>query len=120
MVLLSGNRPDMYHRLFQSRDFERCVPLLPQGLEISAKMRAVLPSLWRKLHAAGQLHGGVVVDAVEANRILAFGMFVFLEEDFVVDLLRSPAPYLSTCVYDRILSRRSPVLSSRAIAAGNA
>jgi hypothetical protein len=110
----------MYHRLFQSQDFERCVPLLPQGLDMSAKVRAALPSLWRRLHAAGQLHGGVVADAPEANRILSFGMFVFLEEDFVVDLLRSPAPYLSSRVYDRIRSRRSPVLSSRAIAAANA
>ena len=110
----------MYHRLFQPQDFERCIPLLPQALEMSAKVRAALPSLWRRLQGAGQLHGGVVADAPEADRILSFGMFVFLEEDFVTDLLRSPAPYLSSRVYDRILSRRSPVLSARAIAAANA
>jgi hypothetical protein len=108
----------MYHRLFLTEDFDRCVTLLSPAFEPSDRVRAALPSLWRRLHAAGQLHGGVVVEHTSIE-VLAFGMFVFLEEDFVVELLRSPVPHVSGLVYERMLSGQSPVLSARQVAAAN-
>jgi hypothetical protein len=109
----------MYHRLFRKQDFDQCVPLLPRGYAISGKLRAALPALWRRLFAEGQLHGGVVVPSPRRQLILAFGMFVFLGDDFVVEMLRSPVPYVSSAVYARILSHRSPLLSTSEIRAAN-
>lgn len=111
----------MYCRLFRSSDFEVCAPLVEPGFRIPAALRAALPSLWRRLFVAGQLHGGVVVDPDIAGpeSIVAFSMSVFVDEIFVTDYLRAPSPYPAALVYERILAGRSPVLATKDLPASN-
>lgn len=112
----------MYHRLLRSGDFAALVPLLPAGFRVSDRLRQRLPAVWRRLHVAGQLHGGVVVDPErqERDRIVAFGLTTFLTERFVREFLDAPVPYVSGLVYERVLADRSPLLDASALPRANA
>jgi hypothetical protein len=111
----------MYHRLFRASDFPVCAPLVEPGFQVSAGLKAALPSLWQRLFLAGQLHGGVVVDPEVSGpeSIAAFSMCVFVDEAFIADYLRAPTPYPAGLVYERILAGRSPVLTTKALPAAN-
>lgn len=111
----------MYVRLFRSSDFPVCALLVEPGFQVPAEVRAALPSLWRRLFVAGQLHGGLVVDPDISGpeSIVAFSICVFLDEGFVTDYLRAPSPYPVALVYERMLAGRSPVLATKDLAAAN-
>src|SRR5688572_18660738 len=108
--------------MFRPDDFVGCVRLVPAASHISAPVMARLPIVWRRLHRAGQLHGGVVVDPhlPEPESIVGFGLSVFLEETFLIDYLAAPTPYLSTLVYERLLTGQPTVLPAKSIPAMNA
>jgi DNA-binding CsgD family transcriptional regulator len=111
----------MFHRLLRSSDFDACVPLLHPGFRADPQVCAKLPSIWRRLHVNGQLHGGTVVDPArpEPDAIVAVGMSVFVSEPFLAGYLASPAPYVSALVYEQILAGRSPVLPPNELPAAN-
>ena len=111
----------MYCRLYRSSDFSACSGLLGRGLTIPRTLREALPSIWRRLFIAGQVHGGVVIDpnAPGPESIASFAMCVFVDEGFVTNYLGAPSPYPSTLVYERILADRSPILPMKDVAAAN-
>jgi hypothetical protein len=80
-------------------------------------VRSALPALWRRLLEAGDVHGSVVVAGAEgpSKGALAGGIAVFIDE-----YLAAPTPHLSSRIYERILSDRSPVLPLKRVAAANA
>jgi len=111
----------LYVRLIRPDDFAACVSLIHPGFKAGARVRAAMPSLWRRLLAAGQLHGGVMVDShqPDAGTVVGFGMGVYIEDAFVDEYFGAPQPYLNALVYERILSGRSPVLDRRALRDAN-
>jgi hypothetical protein len=112
----------MVYRSLRDAALDRCTTMVNPALELSARTRAALPALWRRLLSAGQLYGGIVVDEDREGdaALLACGMTVFVNERFVDDYLRAPSPYPAAIVYERLLENRSPVLDVRQVAVANA
>ena len=112
----------MHHRLIRPDDFPACIRLLPEPSRIGPGVRASLPSIWSGLYAAGQIQGGVIVEpqAGGQEEVVGFGLSVFLDEPFVTGYLSSPSPYLSSLVYESILSGNSPIPRRQDIAVMNA
>jgi hypothetical protein len=116
-----GRDNAVYFRFVRPDDFAVCLSLIHPGFKASARVRAALPSLWRRLLVAGQLHGGAMVDPhpAEAGCVVGFGVSVFVDDAFVEEYLRAPQPYLSALVYERMLADRSPVLTRDALRLAN-
>lgn len=112
----------MYFRLVRESEFGAYSWVPHRALPLAARVRSALPSLWRKLLHAGELHAGAVVEERGGGHEtpLSCGMTVFLEERFVADYLRAPAPYLTARVYEHVLKGRSPILPAKDVAAANA
>ena len=112
----------MHYRPYRSRDFEECAALIPRGFRIRPELRASLPSIWRRLHRAGQLNGGVAVDSDKGVNapVLSFGLTVFLDDRFVREYLDAPYPYVTARVYELMAKGKSPVVRAAEIAAANA
>jgi hypothetical protein len=111
----------MQFRLMRPDDFPVCITLLPPAFVITATLRAELPAVWRPLLAAGQLNGGVVIEAdvSGAQSIAAFGMTAFVSDAFVAQHAAAPRPYLSAIVYERLLSGHSPILDAQQVRRAN-
>jgi hypothetical protein len=112
----------MYFRLIKESELGAYSWAPHPGLPLAARIRSALPSLWRKLLQAGELHAGTVVEDQGGGREtpLSCGITLFLDDGFVTDYLRGPAPYLSARIYEHVLKGRSPILRVKDVAAANA
>jgi hypothetical protein len=108
--------------MFRSADFPACAALVPAAAGFNRQQVTALPSIWQQLHAADQLHGGVVAEPNPSGpeSILAYGLTVFLEDAFLDAYLASPRPHLAAVVYEQIVAGRSPVVGAKKIPAMNA
>jgi hypothetical protein len=81
-----------------------------------------LPALWQRLHLAGHIHGGVIIDPrhSDGDAIVGFGLSTFLDDDFLVRFLESPRPHLSAVVYEHLLRGDDIVLPPKRVAIDNA
>jgi DNA-binding CsgD family transcriptional regulator len=111
----------MRFRLLQPNEAGKCEWALSPALQMSPRIRAAVPAIWRRLVRAGEFHAGAVVDEDTNGRetIFACGMTVFLDDQFVVEYLKSPRPYLAALVYECLADGRSPVVRLRDLAAAN-
>lgn len=108
--------------MFRGADFPACASLVRLARDGRPPSAEIVPSLWHRLHAAGELQGGVVAQPTPSGpeSILAFGLSVFLRDSFVDAFLASPRPHLAALVYECMLDGRSPVVPAREIPARNA
>ena len=96
----------MHYRPIRIGDCEACAALVPP-LAGSAAGGPELAALWRELLREERISGGVVVEATAPDRVLAFGLMAFVDEEFLAGYLAAPQPYLSASLYEGIRSRRS-------------
>jgi DNA-binding NarL/FixJ family response regulator len=125
LVILRRKRLRLVHVTFQpgtAEDMDSCFCLLPSGFVCQDRLRARLPDVWCDWLREKQLHLTTLEDGERpANqRLIAFGISVFVTDDFMEELRSGrlpPSP--STHVVERHLAGRSPVLSPEAVRRAN-
>jgi hypothetical protein len=97
-----------------------CRTLLRPDLQPGAVAPNQLVSLWTELLIGGAIFA-VVDDPARPHpeNIEAFGVSVFVRDDFAETFATGPRPYLSAIVYEQMLNGRSPVLSASQIREAN-
>lgn len=112
----------MRYRLAKSSDFAQCERLLHPGFRASVRVRRQLLRIWEAIVAGGAGCLCVIEDPAASHPQGIEGICggVFVRDDFAQEFLANPYPYLTAVIYERILAKRSPVLSVREIAAANA
>jgi DNA-binding CsgD family transcriptional regulator len=99
----------MHFRTIRMGDVDACAALLPLSGG-SGAAQASLADLWRELLREERITGGVVVEELPADRVLAFGLTAFVDERFLANYLAAPKPYLAAALYEGVRSRRSLLL----------
>jgi DNA-binding CsgD family transcriptional regulator len=109
------------YRLAAESDLETCRTLLHPGCRLGAGVGDKLVDLWAKLLASGALTFSIIEDPRRAHPdgIKAFGASVFVTDPFAEEFSRTPLPYLSGIIYQRIVAGRSPVLTRRQVRDAN-
>jgi DNA-binding CsgD family transcriptional regulator len=108
-------------RLCTRADLETCTALLPAGFRAGIAIRSRLIVLWERLLKAEARVFTVIEDLERAHpdNIEAFGLSVFVNDDFVETYCAAPRPHLAAHVYEQMLAGNDPVLTSQELLDAN-
>lgn len=109
----------MFFRTLRTGDMERCAEILRPPAGACGLEGRSLAALWRELLQEERISGGVVVQAPEADGVLAFSVTGFVDETFLYDYLTAPKPYLASRLYEVVRAKRSLLLHPRDVREAN-
>jgi len=103
-------------------DLPHCVSLLPAGFRATDQVRERLLHLWQTL-IASEASTFAIVENLECPwpaRIDAFGMSIFVTEEFMSKFTAAPRPQLSALVYERMIAGEQVLMTAKELAKANA
>jgi hypothetical protein len=95
--------------------------MLPTGFRANLQVRRRLIHLWEQLVAGGAMTFTVVEDLEQRypNSIEGFGLSIFVTDRFFDEFCKSPRPYMSSLLYERMLAGEADRLAREDIAETN-
>lgn len=110
------------HRPTTLADLDACLPLIRNGFAFGPDDRPALLALWRHLLIGRVAESAVVEDHTrpEERRIVAFGLSVFVTDEFVQESITSLPPYQACHILERWRRGCPPLLNAAQIARANA
>ena len=108
-------------RIGTRSDLPHCEKLLPAGFRTSSVIRKQLIQLWERLVAADAKTFAVIEDLEQTYpaNIEAFGLSVFVTDQFAEEFCASPRPSLPALVYERMLAGEHVILDSQELLRAN-
>lgn len=110
------------YRRTEAGDLEECLCVLQQGYSYGGDPQEELPFVWRQLLTAGTLNSTVTEDRERppGQRILHFGVSVFVTDEFMQAIRAAGAPGVSRRLVEQMRAGQSPILSREAARRANA